>query len=195
MTEGKQSKLDGIKEKYWILQVQYRKDPDAFARLYDLYIEKIFRFVFFKVSTREEAEDISADVFLKAWKFIKESEEKIGNFKAFIYRIARNCVIDFYRGKSRTFEQLPDDQAQLEEIRDRKNLQEEIADKMEVAAIENHLEKLKEDYREIILLRHVEGFSINEIAKILEKKSGAVRVMLHRAMTALKDIIDSDGPK
>jgi RNA polymerase sigma-70 factor (ECF subfamily) len=191
--ENKQFKLDGIREKYYVLQVQFRKDPDAFARLYDLYIERIFRFVRFKVSSQEEAEDISSDVFLKAWKFIKESDVKIGNFKAFVYRIARNCVIDFYRNKSRAFERLTDDQEQLETIRDQKNLQEEVANKIEVAAIENHLGKLKEEYREVILLKHVEGFSLSEIAGILEKKSGAVRVLLHRAMKALKDIIDSQS--
>ena len=191
--ENKQFKLDGIKEKYYVLQVQFRKDPDAFARLYDLYIERIFRFVRFKVSSQEEAEDISSDVFLKAWKFIKESDVKIGNFKAFVYKIARNCVIDFYRNKSRAFERLPDDQEQLEMIRDQKNLQEEVANKIEVAAIEKHLGKLKEEYREVIVLKHVEGFSFSEIAGILEKKSGAVRVLLHRAMKALKDIIDSQS--
>lgn len=180
----------GIKEKYLVLQVQYRKDPDAFAKLYDLYIEKIFRFVRFKVSSLEEAEDISADVFLKAWKFTRESNIKIGNFKAFIYKIARNCVIDFYRSKSRVFEKVFDDQEQLESIRDQKNLQEEIANRMEVETIENHLGKLKEEYREVILLKHVEGFSVSDIAGILEKKSGAVRVLLHRALKALRDIID-----
>ena len=56
----------GIKEKLWLLQVRTQKDPEAFGYLYDAYIEKIYRFVYFKVGSREEAEDIASEVFLKA---------------------------------------------------------------------------------------------------------------------------------
>ncbi|MBI5254543.1 RNA polymerase sigma factor [Candidatus Falkowbacteria bacterium] len=190
--QGVAKQLDNVKEKYFVLQVQYRKDPDAFAKLYDLYIEKIFRFVLFKVSRQEDAEDISADVFLKAWKYIKESEKKVSNFKAFIYQVARNCVIDFYREKNRTFEKANEDQELIEDARDQKDLAQQVENKIEIAAVENYLNKLKEEYREIILLRHVEGFNIKEIAQILGKKSGAIRVLLHRAMKALKEIANEN---
>lgn len=193
LKQGVTKQLDNIKEKYFVLQVQFRKDPDAFARLYDLYIEKIFRFVLFKVSRQEDAEDISADVFLKAWKYIKESEKKVSNFKAFIYQIARNCVIDFYREKNRAFSKTNEDQQLIESVSDQKSLAEDVENKIEVAAVENYLNKLKEEYREIILLRHVEGFNIKEIAQILGKKSGAIRVLLHRAMKALKEIAGETG--
>jgi len=66
----------GITEKLLLLRVRTKKDPEAFATLYDMYAEKIFRFVRFKIDSREEAEDITSEVFLKVWNFLLEHQEQ-----------------------------------------------------------------------------------------------------------------------
>ena len=78
---------DSAKEKYFLLQVQYRKDPEAFARLYDMYVSRIFRFVYFKVSSEEDAQDLTAEVFLKAWEYIKKQDRKLLILRHFSTRL------------------------------------------------------------------------------------------------------------
>jgi len=181
-----------LKEKILLSKVKARKDPEAFAELYDLYVNSIYRFIYFKVSSVEEAEDLTSDTFLKTWEYLNK-ERRIENFKALLYRIARNLVIDFYRKKSLAESELLDEERISDKADNRLNLTEKIQVKMEIVELENNLSKLKDEYKEVIILKFVEGFSINEIAKILEKPKGNVRVLIHRAVKALKEINQQHG--
>jgi len=185
-------KKDSLKEKFLIFKVKQNKDAEAYARLYDYYVDRIFRFILFKVSSVEVAEDLTSEVFLKTWEYINRTTEKIGNFNALIYRVARNAVIDYYRSKSRKFQSIDDEEA-FNEIEDKRNLEKEVSVKLEVQNIQNHLAKLKDIYREVIVLKYIEDFSIAEIAEVMEKKKGAVRVLLHRALKALKEIAGEES--
>ena len=161
------------------------KDTDAFAEIYDLYVTKIYRFIYFKVSSVEEAEDLTSEVFLKSWQYISEGK-KIENMNALLYRIARNAVIDFYRSRAKTEaleENISGDQAVSED--DLKNI--EIS--LDFADMEKSLRDLKDEYREVIVLRFVDELSIKEIADILEKNKGTVRVLIFRALQALKQLL------
>ena len=160
-------------------------DTDAFGFLYDQYSPKIYRFVYFKTSDREAAQDITHDVFLQAWETIVE-RKLIENFQAFIFKVARNKVIDHYRRASRQavllddMKQLPLDTATAE-----------AAAELHVAW--KHLQELKDEYQEVIILRHVEGLSIDEISHVIEKDKNNVRVTLHRALTKLKELSQRDA--
>src|SRR3989344_2015279 len=88
-----------IAEKLLLLKLRTTEDPEAFAKLYDIYAKRIYSFVFFKVSNREEAEDITSEVFLKAWRYINE-KKSIESFSGLLYKLARNCIIDLYRSKA-----------------------------------------------------------------------------------------------
>jgi len=174
--------------KYLLFQARNKKDPEAFGKLYDLYIDQIFRFVRFKVSRDEEAQDITSDAFLKTWQYLQESKRKIENFNALLYRVARNCIVDYYRKKSK--EDKVSSSEQLEDIiADRKNLLEEVDKKIDFEQIESKLKLLKEEYREVIILKYIEGLSTAEIAKILDKSKSNVRVLIHRALKAFKDMV------
>jgi len=167
-------------------------DPDAYAEIFQLYLDKIYRFIFFKVATTEEAEDITSDVFLKAWQYIAIDQKEIKNLNAFLYRTARNTVIDHYRKKSHS--DLASDDEVLKQIVDSR--QQRILIEIEIASdfqkVEMHLKKMKDDYRDVILLKYIEEYSIEEISKILDKSKGAVRVLLHRALNVLKTSIQKD---
>ena len=77
-----------------------RKDKQAFVEIYKLYLDDIYRFIYFKVGHREDAQDISSSVFLKAWDYISDNKvDKSKNLKALFYKIARNSVVDYYRSK------------------------------------------------------------------------------------------------
>lgn len=184
-------KKASLKEKFLIFKVKQNKDAEAYGMLYDYYVGRIFRFILFKVSSVEIAEDLTSEVFLKTWEYINRTTEKIGNFNALLYRVARNAVIDYYRSKSRMFASASDEEL-LEKIADKRDLESEADTRMEIQSIQNHLKKLKDIYQEVITLKYIEEFSIAEIAEIMEKKKGAVRVLLHRALKALKEIAGED---
>ncbi|MEK7159641.1 MAG: RNA polymerase sigma factor [Patescibacteria group bacterium] len=176
-----------LKEKFLIYKVRQNKDAESYGKLYDYYVDRIFRFILFKVAGFEIAEDLTSEVFLKTWEYINGTPKKIGNLNALLYKVARNCVIDYYRSKSR--EAICTDEECFENICDERNdLVEETADKIDIQSIEKHLSKLKDAYREVIILKYIEDFSVSEIAELIDKSNGTVRVLLHRAMKALKDI-------
>jgi len=182
------------------LKARVAKDPDAFGELYNIYVDQIFRFIYFKVSRKEEAEDLTAEVFLKTWQYINEEKaKKIDNLKAFLYQTARNSVIDFYRKKNPTenlFIEQKNENDEMEEnwsrneiVDSKKNPLEEMQLNSDVEEVKKAIQKLKEEYCEAILLKFVEEMSISEIANILGKKKGAVRVLLHRAVQALREAV------
>jgi len=177
---------NSLKEKYLVYKVRLSKDAEAYGQLYDIYIDRIFRFVFFKVSSKEEAEDITSEVFLKTWEYLCGNSREVQHFSALIYRVARNAVIDFYRSRNSHYR--PTDEEQMEQIEDTRNMISEIDEKMDVASIEKHLSKIKDTYKEILLLKYIEEFSIAEIAEIMNKSKTNIRVLLHRAVKALKDV-------
>ena len=162
------------------------KDADAYGQLYDFYVDRIYRFILFKVPGPEEAEDLTSEVFLKTWEYVNKTTKKIQNINALFYRVARNSVIDYYR--TRKFDTSISDEDNFKQIQDKRNLVDDTATKIEVEDVKLSLLKLKDEYREIIILKHIEEFSISEIADILSKSTGNVRVLLHRATKALKEI-------
>lgn len=177
-----------IKEKYLVYKVRFAKDAESYGQLYDFYVDRIFRFIFFKVNSKEVAEDITSEVFLKTWEYINTAGKKIENFNALIYRVARNAVIDHYRTKKDSF--LDTDEEQLKQIQDKRNMEEEVTVKVEMENIEKYLMKLKDVHREIIILKYVEEFSTTEIASIIGKSKANVRVLLHRALKAIQELTD-----
>lgn len=180
---------NSLKEKYLLYRIRYQHDTAAYGLLYDAYVAKIFRFVLYKVSSVEDAEDITAEVFLKSWQYIRTTDKRIGNFNALLYRVARNAVIDYYRQKKRQDLALTDEE-QFQKIVESRDLEKDIDVKFEVKNIEQTLDQIKDEYREVVILRYIEGLSINEIASIIKKSKGNVRVLLHRAIKRIQEILN-----
>ena len=158
-----------------------------FNGLYDKYINKIYRFVFFRVNSKETAEDLTSEVFSRVWKTIQKGT-KLENPGAFLYRIARNIVTDYYRQK-------PEPQISLADYKEvvdpAPNLDDTVSLKSDIDTIKTALTGLGEDYQEVIALRYVEDYSISEIAKILDRPEGTVRVMLHRGLEELRNKLNN----
>lgn len=163
-------------------------DVEAFEKIYDFYVPKIFRFVFLKIGEKELAEDITSETFIKFWKYIqgnvlhKESAEPI------LYKIARNMVIDFYRKKEIITESL--DAEKIEVISDKSmNYLERMINREEIEEMMQSLRQIRDEYQEIIILRFVEDLTIQEISQITGKSEGSVRVLSHRALKALENVM------
>lgn len=184
-------KSDFITEKYIAFRA-INKDPEAFAQAYDLYVDQIYRFIFFKIPTAEEAQDLTSETFLKTWQYIIDGN-KVENLRALLYRIARNLIIDYYR-KSRNEVSIDEETPLLKE--QDAVVVDSVSDDVDLTIAKELVQKklydLKDEYREVIILRHIEELSIKEIAEIIEKKPGAVRVTLYRAVHTLKTLIDAD---
>lgn len=180
--------MESLKEKFLLYKIQAKQDADAFAELYDKYIGEIYRFIFFKVSHREEAQDLTSEVFLKTWNYLANHphDKEIQSFRGLIYRIARNAVVDFYRARAQRHECALDEVVQYG-AEDAGYTRIEL--KAEAARILQALKKMKREYQDIILLKYVEEMSVGEIAESLDKSQTAVRVTLHRATKVLKRML------
>ena len=181
-------KINKIKEIILYSKVK-SKDAKSFIKVYDLYIDQIYRFIYFKVSNAEEAEDLSSAVFLKVWSYIQEGNEiKHKTLKALIYKISRNLIIDHYRKVSRQKSVSMDDDFVKDIADDKQDIHKEIELKDDIESIKLKLKELKDEYREIIVMRFVNELSISEIAEILDKPKGSVRVLIFRALKAVRDL-------
>ncbi len=178
-----------LAEQILFLKVK-NKDKEAFGKFYDLYISRIYRFIFFKVNSVSDAQDLTSEVFLKLWQYIRDGK-KIENLNAFIYMIARNSVIDFYRQRSRRDEkeELIEENNPPRIIDERNDLASQQAISSEVSAMLKGLENLKDEYKEVIVLRYLDELSITEISDVLNKSKGSVRVLIHRALNVLKQTV------
>jgi len=171
-----------------LLAASIAGDEESFGKLYDSYINDIYRFIVMRVRTAEEAQDLCSEVFLKTWQYVSEGSRDIENFRALIYRIARNLVIDYYRKLGRELSPLDDEQ--FEHVPDPSvDLEKEAELRDDMRIVFKHLETLPDEQQELIVLRYTQDLSIREISAITGKSSGAVRVALHRAMKQLKQSI------
>jgi RNA polymerase sigma-70 factor (ECF subfamily) len=161
-------------------------DSDAFSFFYDQYVTRIYRFVFIKVSNKQVAEDLTQEIFLKVWQHLVDKKD-IQNFQAFIFRVARNSIIDYYRRAYR--QELPldyVDETKHEALIDDKT--EDLDKSLDSEKLLKQLKSLKAEYQEVLLLRYVEDMSIEDIASILQKDKNNVRVLIHRATIKLKEL-------
>lgn len=162
-------------------------DVEAFGHVYDFYHEKIYRFVYLKLPTRQDAEDITAETFLKAWQYIQE-KKPIHTLQAFLYQIARNLVVDFYRRRGAPLESLDEKEIVVADRIDL-TLEEKMTLKSDMKEVEAALRQLKDAYREVIVLHFLNELSLKEVARIIDKTPGATRVLLHRGIKAIKGIL------
>jgi RNA polymerase sigma-70 factor, ECF subfamily len=163
-------------------------DKEAFGKLYDVYLKPIFRFVYFRVSNREDAEDLTGQIFLKAWQHIDKYDTNKSFFSSWLYIIARNQVIDHYRQSKKNIE--------LEDWIKETHVQPEILDKVDQEILHKNLlkktKKLPEKQQEVIILKFFENLSNKEISQIINKKEGAIRILQYRALQNLKIMLNKN---
>lgn len=174
-TISKQQELD--------LALETKKgNSESFGRLYEIYIKKIYDFIYYKTLNKEVAEDITSIVFAKAWD--KIDQFKNGSFSAWLYMIARNAVVDYYRR-----EKGHDDIDDCWDLADKTDFLANIDNDLNVDLIREAMKGLKDQDREILIMRFWLDLSFSEIAERLNKKEGAVKMALGRTLKNLKNKI------
>ncbi len=168
-------------------------DQGAFGEIYDLFADKIFRFIKIKVHDQQTAEDILQESFIKAWRALKNLKMENLNFSAWLYAIARNTINDFYRKQYR----MPE----MEELEETTAIaagatvngaEVEIDHKFLAQEMGKCFDKLPAQYKEILEMRFIQDFTTDETASILGKTNLSVRLSQHRALKKLKDIMEND---
>jgi RNA polymerase sigma-70 factor (ECF subfamily) len=168
-----------------------KNQQEEFSLIYDKYIEPIFRFVYLKVDSKEAAQDLTSDTFLRFWNKFKENEDKIDNPRAFLYKTARNLVVDYYRLKGRLSVVSLENSPELDSGID---LNQKFFLDSEMEKIKRALSKIKDDYQDLIIWHYLDELSIKECSQLLNKTEGATRVMLSRALKSLKEEFEKIEP-
>ena len=180
--------LDGELE-IKLIREAVKGDSSAFGSLYDHYQAMIYRFVLIKVSSREEAEDITHHVFLSAWQKVGTYRHRGYPFSSWLYQIARNQVVDHYRSRRPT---AAIDAVDPEQFASPAAAEFALPTKLEMEAVREAMKKLKSDHEDVIIFRFIEDLSLKETAAMMKKTEGAIKLMQHRAMRELKKILGQE---
>lgn len=155
-----------------------------FNQIFESLSKKIFKFIYFKLSDYEKAEELTSTVFVKLWQSIEKNTE-IENDKALAFKIASNLVIDEYRKKKEKVVNLESVNETLASSED--DFVTKIGSVDELKELYNKINLLSDNYKEIITLHYLNDLSVTEIAEILNKSETNIRVLLHRAIKELKN--------
>ncbi len=168
-----------------LVQAQAGSDA-ALTALYNHYFERVYRFTYYRVSHKETAEDLTEEVFVKVFRNLRNLEQPAA-FEGWLFQIARNLVIDYYRSKRAV--------VPLEEIENTLEYETNIVDlvnlQMQQTVFIKLLKELSPEQQQVIKLKFLEDIENEAIAKIMDKTEGAIRVIQHRAISKLKELIDN----
>jgi RNA polymerase sigma-70 factor (ECF subfamily) len=167
-----------------------RRDDRAFARLYDEHLDTVYRYVFYKVGEPLLAEELTAEVFAKAWEGIERFQWRNLPFQHWLLRIARNVVVDHWRSRRRATTSIDGlaDASSEEALPD-----ERVVHDVEMQALQAALMRLPDDQRDVLILRFIEGYSHADAAAVLQKSVVAVRQIQVRALRAIKKQLADEG--
>lgn len=158
-------------------------DVKAFGRLYDLFVNHIYRYVVTRVRNSADAQDITSEVFKKAWEYLYRFHAT--NFRALLYTIARNLVVDHVRKSTHSVSSL-----EATTIVDTsQDVEKKLEKKEAIQALQAALDHLPESYKEVIMCRFIDDLSIKETAHVLKKSSISVRVLQFKAIRRLKQLL------
>lgn len=162
-------------------------DAEAFGQLYLKYLAGIYRYFYFRIGQdRLGAEDLAQQVFFKAWKALPSYKQKGLRFSAWLYAIAHNQLVDTYRSRKETV-RLADSYPGEDDPSIK------VVTGEEQTLLYKSIEALSDDQKQVILLKFVEDFSNREISAITGKREEAIRALQHRALTKLREILETEN--
>jgi RNA polymerase sigma-70 factor (ECF subfamily) len=166
-----------------LIAAAHKGDKAAFGALYEHYIKPIYNFIYYKTHHKETAEDLVSQVFMKAYNHFASYEADKGPFSAWLYRIARNTVVDHYRAKKPTSIDIEDawDLASEEDVLG------DTHNRMLFAEVKKYFKELSSEQRDILTMRIWEQLSYQEIAEALGKSEGSCKMVFSRTITKLRE--------
>lgn len=178
--------LEPLPQEAGLVQRAISGDSEAFATLYTAYVDRVYRFIFFRVGEARLAEDLTSQSFLKAWEHLGRYQIRGLPFGAWLFRIARNTVIDHYRVSKETVSLEASLAAQPDPLG---KVDENVEGHLEVEQLRIALRRLTEDQQQVLTLKFIEGLSTKEISQVTGKREGAIRALQMRGLQALAHIL------
>lgn len=169
-----------------LLERAVKRDKAAFAALYDNYVDQVYRHVYYHVSNQIDAENITQEAFIKAWKAIDRYKRTGAPFVAWLMAIARNLIAEHYKSR-RNFMSLEEAEANSNSAET--NPEAMIEASLKRSYVRKAILKLKGEKQKVVLMHFIDGFTYSEIAKALNKSEGAVRVIQYRAINDLRRML------
>jgi RNA polymerase sigma-70 factor (ECF subfamily) len=166
---------------------QAKHDPDAFGKLYELHVEKIYNYIYYRLGNRHDAEDLTAKVFYRALNHIPRYNHKGKPFAAWLYRIAHNLVANWYRDHSRRQEVALDNVSLKSDRRETPHHAAELSDESEILLAA--LQKLPLERQKLLTLKFADRMSNAEIGQIMGRSEGAIKSLYHRTLISLKELL------
>ena len=157
----------------------------AFTELYDEHFDKVYRYIYFRVSSQAEAEDLTQEVFLKALQSIGSYKWRDVPFASWLFRIAHNQVIDYMRKRSK-HKKVPLEEAAAVSMEDPVAITEQMLEAQELVSA---IKRLPTAQQEVISLRFLAGLTIADIARILSKSEGTVKALQFNGTVSLRKIL------
>lgn len=164
-----------------------KRDPEKFIVLYDKYFNQIYRYVYRRVNEKETAEDLVSQTFYDAFSHLKDYEWRGYSFSAWLYKIAHNNVLKWYRERQKT--PLSEMAEGFEFVDEQTNLVKDVIEKETQGEIQELLAKLEPEDREIIRLKFFEEASNIEIAEIMGLSPNHIGVKVFRALKKVKILL------
>jgi RNA polymerase sigma-70 factor (ECF subfamily) len=178
-------------EEEQLLRKAQAGNADAFGKLYERHMLGVFRFLYSRLGNRADAEDLTEEVFLKAWQALARYEQRGLPYSAFLMRIARNLLTDHYRKMKHEAHTTEMDSGQLAQTA-RPGSDPAARSRLDGQPAFQVLQGLREDYQIVLTLRFISQLSVDETAKVMRRTPGAVRVLQHRALRALRGMMEEN---
>jgi RNA polymerase sigma-70 factor, ECF subfamily len=174
---------DEPNEVWRIVERAQSGDTDAFAELYDRYMDLVFRYIYYRVGTRALAEDLTSETFLRALRRITSVTWQGRDFGAWLVTIARNLVADHYKSGRYRLEVTTADMLDADRAED--GPEGEVLDQLTNATLLETVKRLNPEQQECIVLRFLQGLSVAETAAVMGKNEGAIKALQYRAVRTL----------
>jgi RNA polymerase sigma-70 factor (ECF subfamily) len=171
-----------------LLAAAVQFDDGALGELYDRYETKIYSYIYRRTGDATLAEDLTAQVFVKMLQAIREQKAWHSSFSGWLYRIAHNLVIDYYRQRDRQNQVSLDESLALTD--DGADPIKNVASRIEAERLRNAIRQLTDEQAEVLSLRFLEGYSITEVATMMKKSEGAIKALQYRAVTTLRQLLE-----
>lgn len=162
-------------------------DESAITELYDRYESRIYHYIYRRTGEPVLAEDLTAQVFLKMLEAIRSGNAWHSSFSGWLFRIAHNMVVDHYRRRDRQNHMSIDDAPPLPEPK--QNPASATQAKLDAEELRAAIYRLTEEQAQVVSLRFLEGYSINEVAEIMDKTEGAIKALQYRAVSSLRQLL------
>jgi RNA polymerase sigma-70 factor (ECF subfamily) len=160
-----------------------QRDRAAFDVLYRRYLDRVYGYAFYQLRDHHDAEDATERTFLAALRALPEFRAEGATFRAWLFRIAHNTIVNARRSRfRRRTEPLPEGLERIAPNADPAGL---VLEADEARRVLRAVAELPDDRRQVVLLRFVDGLSSREIGQVMDRSEGAARVLLHRALRDL----------